>query len=464
MSNEKRLSDVQSIFGSIISTLFFAAIVAWALYQQSDFFIAIWRVLRLLELFLWKNLFFMFDSQFFEHGFIQLNRTPSANMNANWVLSFEREYNHYLRFLYGSILIGIGLKMYFNYRKVTKTFTIDSMLNSYRHESASLESLVNDNPLDHSRIFDFDNRDDFTNRHAQGLSPQMILEACPPPLATNKELSLYKKAIARNSKPISRPIAIFNREKNTYDFSVSDARVYFERQLTKIPNGNECYSNPENAPRLFNSDGELIDLIIDKKSKIVTGGFSKGGLINNGREFNGAVSDIRLLFEGDERDIFDFILSRYNNPKYSQDELLPLLLKQHAFTRTFLVGLLVIVRENELIGNAEFYMTARRDRGLYFALYSASEENPYYEALGVMAHYFMEVSVGAKVIQPFVKTAIECIEKEAKRLASYKPKQDRASDNLFNNKASVDNIKIFDDIDPDYHSLLDDEPDEEEVE
>lgn len=446
--NGRKPESVTELIGGYLANLFILLIVLVLMYIHADKFIAVWRVLRIMEFTIWSALTDWFDYERFKYGLHALRSSPRPT--ANWVMSFEADHNRVLRFFYSAVVIGFAVKMILNARKVTRQFNVQTMIEMYRHENEAIESLVTDNPLKHHRIFDWDNRDDYHNRHAQAISPEMMISACPPPLASHEELSAHKAAIAKGEPSPSRPITIIDRATGSFNFSREDARVSLERQLTKVPVSNGFYTSEDYAPRLFDEHGEVVPLSYDQSKKKIIGGFSKSGLLNNGRDFNGHHEDVRYLFNGTEREVFEFLCMRYAHPTVALADTILALTKRHAFTRTYLVALLNIVRRNELVASTEFYMLQRRDRGLYFALYSASEEKPFYEALGVMCHYNYEIKVGQKLVNPIVKNAIDTLQKDSKRVASWQePTGDLLAQISNNMLADTDltNSRFYTDVD-----------------
>ncbi|RYU63799.1 hypothetical protein [Aliivibrio finisterrensis] len=422
---ENKPDGAFQVLGAWFSWLIVLTLVIAMLYMHSEKFITVWRGMRLLELWWWNATFQFVGIEYFDHFLSQLEKTPPNRIGWKFVSAFEASLNTYLRFLYAGVLIVIAVRMRFNSQKVTGEFNVQTLLEQYADESESLESLVHDNPLKNNRKYDFSNRCDYHNRHAQAISPQTYIEACPPMNASNEELEQHSEAELNKKETSFRPIAIINRYKKQVDFCRISARISLERQITDPPSHGGYYLDEDFVPRLFDKSGELIELVVVKdpetKELKIQGGFSLDGLINNGREYNGTASELRLLFNGIERSVFDTLCARYNHPSVPLADFVLNLTKRHAYRRTYLVELLRVVRLNAIIASTEFYMIQRRDRILYFTLYSASEEKPFYEALGVMAHWSMEKLAGEKVIKPYVDTGISVLEKDAMRIAAKKP-------------------------------------------
>ncbi|EGQ9239459.1 hypothetical protein RJY99_003626 [Vibrio vulnificus] len=395
--------------------------LAYVLLQHSDKFFFVWKYIRFSELLMWHYIIDVpFSTKFFAKGVNLLWMTPATDMSWSWFFEFEAYYNRYLRFFYATFFFVIGGKIVYNYLYVTRQMNVQSMIELWRHESEAIETLVHDNPLKSHRTYDFSNRDDFHNRHAQALSPHQYITACPPVNASVQELDSYKSLVEKGVHHNFRPIAVIDRKKNKLDFSRTLAKQSLERQLTNPPVLRPYYNEADNAPRLFDDKGRLIPLVYDAEGRIV-GGFAQDKLLNNGRQYRGTAEDVALLFNGLERDVFYMLCDRYNHPSIPIETLVLELVKRHAYSRTYLVAFLNLVRENSNVASTEFYLLQRKDRILYFSLYSATEEKPWYEAMGVMAHYHYEVQLGRAISFPCVNKAVSSLNKEAKRIASWKP-------------------------------------------
>ncbi|MCC2524970.1 secretion/conjugation apparatus DotM-related subunit [Vibrio coralliilyticus] len=381
---------------------------------------AFWKWGRMAELYFWYWLTSPFDSTFFLEGINVLRTIAPNEMNWSWLFEFEAYFNQYLRFFYAPFFFIVAGKLFHNYWTVTEPLNVQTMIELYAKESKANEVLVYDNPLKHHLVYDFDNRSDYHNRHAQGMQPNQYLTANPPPNASRSELEKHKRLVSSGKDSIFQPIALIDRKNNRFNFSRERAKRSYERQLTNPPVNSPFYLDEENAPRLFDQDGQLIPLQKDDKGRIV-GGFATNKLLNNGREFKGAASDVALLFNHIERNVYFELCSRYRHPSVPLEKLVIELTKQHAYTRTYLVSLLNIVRANEPIGSSEFYLLWRQDRILYFSMYSASEEKPFWEANGVMAHYHFEIKLGKAITTPQVITAVDALEKEYQRLKRHEP-------------------------------------------
>ncbi|MCG9579573.1 hypothetical protein L1D14_25530 [Vibrio tubiashii] len=399
-----------------VALLLFAAIAS----QYQAWFFLIWKFGRMAELYFWYFLTLPFDSSYFGEAILTLKATAPIDITWAWLFEFEAYYNHYLRFFYGFFFFVIGGKFFYNYLRVTEPLNVQSMIELYRHEAKAIEVLTYDNPLKHHLIFDFENRSDYHNRHAQGLQPNQYMTANPPPNASLSELETHRSNVKAGRSSPFKPIAILDRKQGVFSFNRDLAKRSFERQLTAPPVNAPFYLSEENVPRLFDDEGNLIPLVRNERGHIV-GGFSTNKLLNNGREYKGSASDIALLFNGIEREVYFTLCSRYKHPTVALSKVVMELVKQHAFTRTFLASLLNLVREHEIIASSEFYLLCRKDRGLFFTLYSASEEKPYWEATGVMAHYHHELEVGHAISTPQVLTAVDALEKEYRRLQAFEP-------------------------------------------
>lgn len=426
---------------SMFTNFVLLCIMIWLFFYHVDKLIPVWRAIRLTELTAWNAIFSLVGVEYFDHFLSQLKRTPAARIRWHYVAAFEADLNHYLRFVYASIVGYFAFRSFKNHKRVAGQYTVQSMVEAYAHVNESLATLAVDNPLNYSMVYDFSNRSDYHNRHAMSIGPQQFLTAVPPPNASYRELREYERAEQEERPHQYRPIAIIKRDLGELNFSTTLARTALERQLTKIPSESLYYIDEINAPRLFDDEGYVIPFEYDDEG-VVIGGFSRGGLLNNGHDFAGDACDIRWLFCGTERKIYDLLCARYRGPHVSIEVLTTELLKRHAFSRTFLVSLLNYVRENELIASTEFYMTCREDRGLFFSLYSAGEEKPYYEAMGVMAHYHMEVLLGRKLTTPWVLTAVRCLERDAKRIANAKPVENHAIKELTQELVSDSDIAL----------------------
>ena len=415
--NSVKDKDIISEIVNIAWMLAGLGVVVYVLLMQEDKFFAVWRLGRLSELYVWHVLTYPFGTQFFQNGIDILWQTQVPQISWSWLFEFESYYNRYLRFFYAACFFSVGGKILYNYFFVTKQYSVQSMIELYANESEAIETLVHDNPLKHHRVYDFELRDDFHNRHAQAMQPTQYFSACPPPNATEGELSKWQLDKGKNSH---RPIGIIDRNNEHYDFSRLLAKRSFERQLTNPPSQFPYYSDEGNVPRLFDEKGELVPLDYDDEGHIV-GGFATNKLLNNGRTFKGTADEVPLLFSSIEREILHLLCERYNHPSISLETLLLELLSLHGYSRTFLVALFNLVRENSVVASTEFYLIQRKDRILYFCLYSASEEKPFWEATGVMAHYHIEVKIGKKVTTPCVMKAVDALEKEFKRVSAWKP-------------------------------------------
>lgn len=399
---------------------FACIVVAFVLSTKSEYYYAVWKYIRIGELYFWHFITLPFGTDFFSYGIDTLKASDPKEITWDWILSFEAYFNKWLRFVYASFFFVIAAKIFHNYLTVTKRLDVQSMIELYRHESKAIEVLAYDNPLFHHQVYDFDNREDFHNRHAAAMQPNLYLTATPPPNATRAELEGYKKDVAAGRTPSIRSIATIDRKNKKHRFDRDIAKRSFERQLTNPPAMNPFYLSDENVPRLFDDNGQIIPLVRDEKGRII-GGFSTNKLLNNGREYRGSVADIALLFNGIERDIYFFLCERYCHPTISLDVVVMELTKQHAFTRTYLASMLNIARQHDTIASSEFYLLKRKDRVLFYTLYSASEEKPSWEAAGIMAHYHHEIELGSAISSPQVITAVDAIEREYRRLKQYEP-------------------------------------------
>lgn len=462
--HNQKAGSAWELIGSWFTVVFLILIGGWTLYNNSGVFIALWRGIRLLELTLWDSVASLLSVDFFSHYLTQLKATPAHRINWKYISAFESSLNTYMRFFYAAWLVYFGYCMQRNKKKVTEQFTVQSMIERYAHENEAIESLVHDNPLKHDRLFNFEIRDDFTNRHAQAISPQRYIEACPPPNATFKELQNHKERTSIGKDSSSRPIALIDFANSSLDFCRRTAQISLERQLTGIPADGGYYLNEDNAPRLFDVDGELIPLTTQtvknngKKETRFVSGFAQNGMINNGREFNGQPHQLRLLFNATEREVFDKLCRRYNHPSVSLADYAMELTKRHAYRRTYLAALFIAVDEHDIFASTEFYMLCRKDRALYFVLYSAREEKPFYEAIGVMSHYTMEILQGVKLVTPYVQTAVNTLEVDAKRISNKKSPRNDLINELSWNMVQNPDLKgaraYTDDDDEELTSLL----------
>ncbi len=420
-----KTQSVTELYGSFFSYVALVVIFVLLFYVYTPVFITVWRGIRLIELTVWHSIVSIFDIHFFEKWYFQLRDTPPYRINWDYVLAFESSLNRYLRFVYVPWMVYFGYCMQCNYKKVTGEFDVQTLIEKYAEENEALSVLAEDNPLKHNRVFDFTNRGDYHNRHAQAISPQRYLEACPPPNASYDEMQRHFEKVNVGKKSPFRPIAIIDHKTNALDFCRSTARVSLERQLTSPPSNGGFYLNEDNVPRLFDAKGQMLPLIKTnyvpkngKKELRITGGFSQNGLINNGRAYNGSAADLRFAFNGSERKVFDKLCSRYNHPNVPLAKYVLELTKRHAYTRTYLMAFIKVVSKHALIASTEFYLLCREDRALYFAMYSAREEKPFYEALGIMSHLEMEESQGFKLVTPYVTTGVNALEMDARRIAN----------------------------------------------
>lgn len=422
MSSYTDRPDVLDVLKNYFWTFILIALCVASWSQYSNYFFFVYKLVRMIELLVWDyTINLVYTTDFFSNGIAILKQKHSDEMTWGWMFNFEAHFNQYLRFFYALPFFLVGGKIIYNRRYVTKQLNVQSMLELWRHEAEAIDVLVHDNPLKHHRVYDFSNRDDYYNRHAQAMSPTAYFSACPPVNASDTELEEYCNAVEEERDHVFRPIAIIDKKKQKLDFSRQIAKQSYERQLTNPPVEDAYYNNPDNAPRLFDSDGELVPLQFDNDKRVV-GGFSRDKLLNGGRRFEGEPEDVALLFDYIERDVFYTLVDRYNNPSYPIEKLVVDLTRLHAYTRTYLVALLNIVRQNAVIASTEFYLLCRTDRILYFALYSATEEKPFYEAEGVMGHYAYEVKLGKAITFPCVDKAVQSLYKEAKRVAAWKPR------------------------------------------
>ncbi|MEI8659216.1 secretion/conjugation apparatus DotM-related subunit [Vibrio sp. Hal054] len=420
-SNGIQDDDIMEELKSYFWLLVLFVIFCFVILSYAPIFFAAWSMGRMVELYVWDFLSTPLNTTYFSDGIQVLKTTKVSQMSWTWLFEFEAYYNNVLRYFYASFFLIIGAKIFYNYLVVTKTHDVQSMLSLYARENAAIESLVHDNPLKYSRIYDFTNRDDYHNRHAQAMQPTMFMTACPPPNASRTELQQWNEALALDPNTTAfRPIAIIDRSTGYSDFSRSLAKRAFERQLTSPPVLHPAYVDEANTPRLFDENGVLIDLEYNE-SGLIVGGFATNHMINNGRDYNGSFDDMGLLFNGVERDIFYFLCDRYRHPTIELEVLLANLINCHAYTRTFFASFLQVVRHNEIIASTEFYLLCREDRALYFTLYSAGEEKPFWEATGIMAHHAVEVELETKVTQPQVIKAVDALEEEFDRVSRWKP-------------------------------------------
>ncbi len=430
MNNQDRAFDIRELYMSILMYALLFGIVCFLLYTYSPVFITIWRAFRLVELNLWNALASVFNIHFFENWLFQLQKTPPYKINWAYVGAFESSLNAYMRFIYTPWMFYFAHCMHKNKQKVKGQFNVQTLMEQYADESESIASLVHDNPLKHNRYYDFNNRNDYHNRHAQAISPQRYIEACPPPNASHSEMQRHFEKVNVGKPSPFRPIAIIDRTSNSLDFCRSTARVSLERQLTSPPIEGGYYLNEMSPARLFDSSGAMIDLVKTNykpaKGKMevrITGGFSQGGLINNGRDYCGTAAQLRYAFNASERKVFDKLCRRYNHPSVPLADFVLQLTKRHAYRRTYLVEFIRVVSQHAIIASTEFYMMQREDRALYFAMYSAREEKPFYEALGIMSHYEMEKAQGFKIVTPYVNTGIDTLELDARRIANKRAPQ-----------------------------------------
>ncbi|WP_390240756.1 hypothetical protein [Vibrio sp. R78045] len=422
--NHNEPTDVRYIFTVIMTGLMVFGAFILVLYSNKLVFIQFWRVLRILELMVWDSFASLFSVDFFKHWLGQLMKTPPTRINWNYISKFEASLNEYLRWVYTPWLIYVGYCFQRNIKKVRGVFNVQTLIEQYGHENDAIKTLAEDNPLMHSRVFDFDNRNDFHNRHAQAISPQRYVESCPPPCASIKEMQKHHAKINVGKPSPYRPIAIIDRKSSSVDFNRTVARTSLERQLTSPPTDGGYYLNEDSPARLFDKDGNMVELVkVKAKDKTVriVGGFAECGLINNGREYNGTAAQLRYAFNSTERKIFDFLCRRYKHPNVDLAKFVLELTKRHAYTKTYLVEFLNVVDIHNTVASTEFYLMQREDRALYFALYSAREEKPFYEAIGVMSHYHMEKLIGMKLVTPYVNPAINTLEFDARRIANKKP-------------------------------------------
>lgn len=413
--------DIMEDIKSLGWTLLAVALIAFVLLRNPTGLFTVWKYIRFGELLGWYYLIDKpFGIEYFKNGVNLLWVTPPKDITWGFVFQFESKYNDWLRFFYAFFFFLIGGKIIFNYFTVTRELDIQSMIELWRHEAEAIDVLAEDNPLKSHRVYDFENRDDYHNRHAQVLSPSQYLTANPPVNASDDELAAHAKAIEEGGESPFRPIAIIDHNTQSLDFNRAAAKQSLERQLTNPPVETPFYHEEINVPRLFDKDGDLIPLEYDDDGLII-GGFATDKLLNNGRSFHGEPEDVALMFNGLEREIFYMLCDRYNNPNVPIEDLVIELTKRHAYSRTYLVSFLRVVRKNANIASTEFYLLCREDRLLYFTLYSASEEKPFYEALGVMNHFHYESKLGRAIAFPCVDKAVNTLLKEAKRIAGWIP-------------------------------------------
>ncbi|HRY15614.1 MAG TPA: hypothetical protein P5330_07050, partial [Candidatus Competibacteraceae bacterium] len=88
------------------------------------------------------------------------------------------------------------------------------------------------------------------------------------------------------------------------------------------------------------------------------------------------------------------------------------LVAQHAYTATVLLRLLAEARRGGVLPPALFSWLKGVDRPLWYALTSLGRRVPFVEALGAMAHYQAERTVGAALYAPTVGAALEGLQRE----------------------------------------------------
>ncbi|MDN3661060.1 secretion/conjugation apparatus DotM-related subunit [Vibrio agarivorans] len=411
------MEDIKSLGWVLLAV----AVTGYALFSKPTLLFTVWKYARFGELLGWHYLYDIpFNSDYFKNGVNLIWVTPPSEITWSFVFQFEAKYNHYLRFFYSIFFFVIGGKIIFNYLHVTRQLNVQSMIELWRHESEAIDVLADDNPIKSHRVYDFDNRDDYHNRHAQAMSPTQYLTANPPVNASDHELEVHVQAIEAGAESPYRPIAVIDHNTQSLDFSRVAAKQSLERQLTDPPVENPFYHEEFNAPRLFDQEGQLVPLEYNEEGLIV-GGFATDKLLNNGRSFHGEPEDVALLFNGLEREVFYTLCDRYNNPSVPIEDVVLELTKRHAYSRTYLVALMRLVRKNSNVASTEFYLTCREDRLLYFTIYSASEEKPFYEAMGVMNHFHYENQLGRAIPFPCVDKAVNALLKDAKRIAGWTP-------------------------------------------
>lgn len=409
------------------------------LYTNIDFFFYIWRFFRTIEFFFLTGLqavigVFGFQGEA-KKGLMFLINVPHEQLTLSSIGSFESHFNEHLRFFYAAIVFVVAYKMFRNQRKVTFKPELDDLIGIYKQQSEALYQLVDDNPHDHSFLFDFKNRSDHHNRHAQSLSPSKLLTCNPIYLATQEEMKQF-----RRNPESSRPMCIINNQKNTFDFSQALAVKSLKRQITGIPVKKPYYSRADDAPRLFDKEGKLIPLQLNKKKHAVAN-FRENKLLNNGRKYMGDDQSIHLLFDKHERWVFEFLKNRYRNPDVDFYTTARLLLEHHAYSRTYLVELLAVCRLNETIASSEFWILKQRDRVLYYSLLSSGEEMPFYEALGVMAHHSMEKATKHGESDIYVNSACMVLRQDAKRISSWTPPDKNVIDRQMHGVIEDESVK-----------------------
>lgn len=424
MSHDGKADSAYEYIYNIITPVLMVAAAAMSLYMFKDIFFGIWQVLRLIEFSLLTVLQYPLKAIGFEGeaytGFRMLLSVKPTELNIKMISSFESRFNDHLRFIYAAIIFFIAYRTYKNYHTVTHRFTLDDILTVYAGQSEMLNQLIDDNPLDHPINFQFDNRSDYANRHSKNISPSQMLTCNPILLATPEETQR-----AYNSPELSRPICIFDRENNTFDFNQALCETSLMRQVTGIPYSSPFYSNISDVPRLFDSNGVMLPLKTEKRSgkTVYIGNFRQNNLLNNGFDYCGSDDDIQYLFSSNERWVFNYLKDVYRGSEYLFEQAARDLLKCHAYSRTYLVELLSVTRSTTggaaTIASTEFLRVKQRDRVLYYALLDSDEEMYSYDSIAVIAHHSMEKALKEKTNSVFIRSAIRVLRQDAQRLSNW---------------------------------------------
>lgn len=373
------------------------------------------------------------------------------------VKRFDLYYGVKLRWLFGLIIIYVGWVEFRLQNEPRSHYTTEKIIRSASKVHPHLKRLIpaswyhkvlaaifgrwfpslkeraaGENPMDFSHDYNFDDRSDYENRYAMGLSATELLTVTPPIGVTNKEIEADQEMQNKTGLETNfRPICLFyyakDKANSSKDFCNRTATLTFTRLLTQTK--QDPITNSQYIARTFTKSGKLIPLIIfNQKNEQVevfkTGcGVIKGHrtstLLNNGEEYFGTENEVRMLFNELENKVLTHLENKIKNALkgVTFNEVLYVLVKdRHAYTTTVIWELMTLIKTRGRVAGNEFTWLMRHDRSLCMVLQSIGRETPFKEAGAAMSHYKCEKSIGFRVTTPMVDLAVEELHEEAERI------------------------------------------------
>ncbi|EGR0686940.1 hypothetical protein E4T16_15145 [Vibrio parahaemolyticus] len=426
----------------------------------------VWRMLKIAQMFTFfafENLVVVttswltgFQGWGFKEGLYQILELHYTMITPEYIGAYDSIFGNILKWPFALALIYLGCKEYSIRSKTRKEHNVESMIRAASKVHPHLrrivppnfydklmgysigwmfpkykERLEGENPCDYSHDFNFENRSDYENRYAMGISPYEMLTANPPLGVTLDEIERDKEmqketGFVSNFRPICYFYYCENPKDSTIEFCSRTATISLERLLL-CPLPQQLHSEDKLA-RLFDDNGKTIPIeYVDKQGNeadkfkrggAIIGGFRPTTLLNDGVPYAGSIEDTILLFNGIERKVLTQLKEKMDGKttRTFEEILYAMVTKKHAYSTTVIWALMLLFKDVNRIAGNEFTWVTKHDRNLGMVLQSIGRETPFLEASGTRSHFLMERKAGFRMTIPSVLGAVQDLHINAERI------------------------------------------------